>query len=181
MSTRLPEGFVVNPDKMAMHTAIVAAMKTNPTLDYLTAARQIEKATAGTAPGQPATRATEGGLPFHGVAYAGAYLYEHRAVVDLSTATFKDRLPLVDQAGSAVGVVDSAQVRGKELHVAGTIFAGTKTMALAQQGAALEMNVIIDDETKRKFVDGEYMLCGARIRAIRIGTLGDPGSSFAAG
>lgn len=179
----IPEGFVAAPAAAAMHAAIIAEMAAHPTLDYLAAARQVERQqAAGTTPGQPTVKPFEGGLRFSGVAYAGAYLPAHSGVVDLSTAMFKDRLPLVDQDGTTVGVVDAAQVRGKQLHVAGTIFAGTKTLALAQQGAALELNVIIDDETKRaKFVDGEYMLCGARIRAIRIGTLGDPGSSFAAG
>lgn len=147
----------------------------------------------------PLTLAAAGtALPsrFSGVAYSGGFVPDYGLVIDLSSTTFKQRMPLLNShwRSDIVGVVEQAANKDGAMTVAGRLFsdmagsAAERIAQLAQRGAPFEMSVglyaFAEDAVpagKSANVNGQVfngplnVLRNGQVREVSIVTLGaDP-------
>ncbi len=96
-------------------------------------------------------KAGDSALPdrFTGTAYSGGFVPDYEVVIDLSTTTFNQKLPLLDNhyRGGIVGVVESAANKDNAMKVSGRLFSdmpgspAERIAQLAQRGVPFEMSV----------------------------------------
>lgn len=95
--------------------------------------------------------AADGGLPakFAGRAYSGGFVPGYEMVIDLSTTTYRSRMPLLNShiKEDIVGVIDQASTDRHQMTVSGQLFSdmpgssAERIAQLAQRGAPFEMSV----------------------------------------
>ena len=142
--------------------------------------------------------ATEGALPtrVEGIAYSGGIVPTLGCVIDLSTTSIADRLPLLHEHGreAIVGAITRATITGGTLLVEGKLFSdipggqAEKIAQLAQRGAPFQMSVGLFGYVEATVRLGEVVtvngatvagpvtvLRGGTVRGVSLVTLGaDP-------